>query len=565
MRVTFTGWRNTFGYAVTIGITVSFWAWTADACRAQQPPTQQPGPPPGQAPTQWVAQLPLLAQQAAPLPENAAKGKRGYRYRVAIPNEIPGADAPAIRVAPYDPQQPNAERLAVLERLYHGLPPLPPRIEPQPGPCGTPMTLAELQAMAIQRSPVIRQAEADVISARGVMIQAGTPQNPTAGFEGDTFGTGHTGGYQGLAVEQVVPTGGKLGLARAAREMDLKNAEVALRRTQFDVFTTIRTNYFATLVAAETLKINRALAEFTDQVYRVQIDRVKAGESAPYEPMQVRVLAFQAHAAVIQSVNAYLSAWRQLAAALCAPDMPPTQLAGDIIMPVPEVGYQAAWCWIMENSTRLLTARNSVYGAQFALTLARRTPWIPDVDVAAVVQRDFTTLPDQPCVYSLKGTVPLPLWDKNRGNILAAEGTLAHANQGYALARDTLATTLADAYARYDTNKVTVAYYRRDIIGDQVQSWRGLWERHQEDPDSVQFTDVVAAQQTLAQTIQTYTQTLAAQWQAVVDLGDLMEVDDLFQIGTMQSTTPLSPSEPLPPSEPVPAPLPNAPQPAPAQ
>jgi cobalt-zinc-cadmium efflux system outer membrane protein len=384
----------------------------------------------------------------------------------------------------------------------------------------------------VQRSPVVRQAEADVAAARGNMIQAGTVQNPQVGFEGDSIGTGHTGGYQGIDIEQQVPLGGKLRLARQAKEMDLRNAEVALRRTYFDLFTAVRTNYYATLVAAETVKINRALAEFTDQVYRVQIDRVKAGESAPYEPMQVRVLALQAHAAVVQSGNAYFSAWRQLAATLCAPEMPPTLLAGDIVMPVPNITYQAAWHWIMENSTRLMTARYSIASAQYSLVLARRVPWVPDMDLEAGIQRDFTTLPDQPWVYNLKARVPLPVFDQNRGNIMAAEGALARANHGYALARNTLASSLADAYSRYDANKITVDYYRKDIIRDQVQSWRGLWQRHQEDPDSVQFTDVVSAQQTLAQTIQTYAQTLGAQWQAVVDLADLMELDDMCQMGT---------------------------------
>ena len=96
-------------------------------------------------------------------------------------------------------------------------------------------------------------------------------------------------------------------------------------------------------------------------------------------------------------------------------------------------------------------------------------------------------------MYNLKARVPLPVFDQNRGNIMAAEGALARANHGYALARDTLASSLADAYSRYDANKITVDYYRKDIIRDQVQSWRGLWQRHQEDPDSVQFTDVVSA------------------------------------------------------------------------
>jgi cobalt-zinc-cadmium efflux system outer membrane protein len=532
MALTFSRWHKAFRSCIAICVAACLWtSMGADRCRAQEAAAAPSGSQQVLPPAELVARLSVLADQPQPA-ENAPKPQKGYRYRVAIPNEIPGADAPPIQVPAYNPQQPNAQRMAALEQLYHGLPPLPPRVELRPGPCGEPMTLAELQSMAVQRSPVIRQAEADVAAARGVMIQAGTVQNPAAGFEGDTIGTGHTGGQQGIDIDQSVPLGGKLHLARMAKEMDLHNAEVALRRTHFDVFTAVRTNYYATLVAAETLKINRALAEFTDAVYRVQIDRVKAGESAPYEPMQVRVLAFQAHAAVVQSTDAYLSAWRQLAATLCAPDMPPTLLIGDVSAPVPSVTYQAAWKWIMENSTRLMTARFSISSAQYSLVLARRVPWIPDMDAEITVQRDFTTLPDQPWVYSVKALVPLPVFDQNRGNIMAAEGALAHANHGYAVARDTLASTLADAYSRYDTNKITVDYYRKDIIRDQVQSWRGLWQRHQEDPDAVQFTDVVSAQQTLAQTIQTYAQTLGAQWQAVVDLADLMELDDVCQLGT---------------------------------
>ena len=95
-------------------------------------------------------------------------------------------------------------------------------------------------------------------------------------------------------------------------------------------------------------------------------------------------------------------------------------------------------------------------------------------------------------VYTIKATVPLPLFDRNRGNIMVAEGALARAEQAFAAARNSLANTLADAYSRYNSNKIMVDYYRRDIISDQVQSWRGLWERHQVDPDSVQFTDVVS-------------------------------------------------------------------------
>ena len=211
--------------------------------------------------------------------------------------------------------------------------------------------------------------------------------------------------------------------------------------------------------------------------------------------------------------------------------MLPTQLAGDIGMPVPNVTYADAWRWILEHHTRLITAQNSVAGAQYSLTLAHRTPWVPDLDLGAAIQRDFTTLPDQPMVYSIRATVPLPLFDRNRGNILAAEGALAAPSRG-ARRRAIVSPTrwltpiraITPTRLRWTTivgTSLATRCNRGEACGSGTRwgpGFRAVYRRRH-------------AQQTLAQTIQSYTQTLAAQWQAVVDLADLMEVDDLCQLG----------------------------------
>ena len=79
-------------------------------------------------------------------------------------------------------------------------------------------------------SPLIRQAASDVDAARGAMIQAGAYPNPHLGYECDNINTGRTAGYQGGNISQTIVTGGKLRLARAAAEVDVENAELALRR-----------------------------------------------------------------------------------------------------------------------------------------------------------------------------------------------------------------------------------------------------------------------------------------------------------------------------------------------
>ena len=73
----------------------------------------------------------------------------------------------------------------------------------------------------------------------------------------------------------------------------MQNAELTLRRTRNELITQVRSNYYAVLVARERIKVNRALSEFAEKVYRAQIGRTKTGQAAPYEPLQLRVLVLQ--------------------------------------------------------------------------------------------------------------------------------------------------------------------------------------------------------------------------------------------------------------------------------
>ncbi len=57
-----------------------------------------------------------------------------------------------------------------------------PAVGPPPAPGKAPLTLAELQGIAVTHSPLIRQAAADVDAARGAMIQAGAYPNPHVGL-----------------------------------------------------------------------------------------------------------------------------------------------------------------------------------------------------------------------------------------------------------------------------------------------------------------------------------------------------------------------------------------------
>ena len=94
---------------------------------------------------------------------------------------------------------------------------------------------------------------------------------------------------------------------------------------------------------------------------------------------ELRPLALQARLLFIQARNQSLASWKQLAAALGLPDMPPSQLEGRVDLPVPVFDYHAV-LGRLDQHTDVLTAYNNIQKAKYQLELAKVTP-LPDVDV----------------------------------------------------------------------------------------------------------------------------------------------------------------------------------------
>lgn len=490
-----------------------------------QPPQPQSAPPQDDHAARPV-QGGLLPRVATLQPEQKPP------QRLIVPPGLPGADVPPITKFPEEP----AQRKHYLQKLFPPLPPAPRLAPTAPGPEGRPMTLADLQQLAALYSPAVKSAEAAVEAAKGAAKQAGAYPNPAFFFEQDTVGTG-PGGYEGFGLHQSVKTGNKLKLQQAAAVMDLLNAKLALKRAYTDLANQVRTNYFAMLVALESVKIYEALYEFTNEIYRVQVELAEGGPAAPYEPLLLRPLAIQARFNLIQAQNQYLASWKQLAATLGLRDMPPTELAGRVDMPVPVFEYNEVLARVLARHTDVLTAFNSIEKARFNLELAKVTP-VPDVDLNILAQKDYTA-PHNQIVHSLQVSVPVPIFDQNLGGIKQAEGMLAQAAAGPDQARNSLTITLADAFNRYQTARENVDIAMQQIR-DQIRAYRALYERRMRGPmGDVGFGDVVTAQQTLAGYIASYVTALGLQWTAVNDVANLLQTDDLFQVGPKEEMFPV--------------------------
>ncbi len=496
----------------------------------------------GSSPLQQVSMVQADSQPDQPDKERekALKAIEERLKRLRIPEAVPGSETPFITW----PEDRKGQE-AMVKKLYPPLPKLPAEPKPQPGPNGRPYTLADLHQIAAANSPQLRQAVSDVEAARGMLIQARAYPNLTLGWNVQPSNDGSTAGLQGPFIDQRIVGFGKLKLAAAAAEKDLNNAELALRRARSDLATSVRNAYYAVLVAQETVRVTKALANFTDEVYLAQADMLLGRLiTAPYEPATLRSQAWTVRLALNQAIAAYIYSWKELVAAIGLRQLPLTEVAGRIDRFIPYYDYDTVLAHVLRNHTDVLTARNAVDKSRYNRQLAQITPY-PDMDINVSVLKEYSLLPKQ-FVHTVTLGFPLPIWDRNRGNIMATEAAEVRASEEPHRVEMALTNALGIAYTNYKNNLDALEYYRRYILPDQVRTYRGVFERRRIDP-LLGFVDLVTAQQSLASNVTTYLGILGTLWTSVVSVADLLQTDDLFQLSQPRELPVLPDLETLPP------------------
>ncbi|MFO0011269.1 MAG: TolC family protein, partial [Planctomycetota bacterium] len=258
-----------------------------------------------------------------------------------LPPELPGADTEPL-VVPSMRDLDAPQQRETIRRIFPELRPSETNLDAVPEAIEPRLTLESLHTLAHQNHPSLRSAAAAVESARGLMIQAGLPPNPKVGFQGDTINTAYTGGYQGAYLTQTIITARKLGLAAEAAAVDYANAVIAQRKIWVQVTSRIRRAYFQVLASRERVRLANALFHLASRAYDAQVELVAAGEAAPYEPLQLRVLTTQARASLVRAQQDAIAAWRSLAAATGVPDYQVSAIEGSIDCAVPSISYEEA-------------------------------------------------------------------------------------------------------------------------------------------------------------------------------------------------------------------------------
>ena len=388
-----------------------------------------------------------------------------------------------------------------------------------------PLSLADLERLALDRNPTLAQAESQIDAARGRAVQAGMWPNPSVGYTAEEVSNSATirGGEHGLFIEQVFPLGGKRGASRAVFERETDRA-TAVRDTQrMGVLTAVRALYYEALVAARRVDVRDGLAALSREAVDVTRRLANVGAADRPDLLSAEIEAEEAGVALVEARAEETGVWRRLAQVVGNPGLVVTPLNGDADAGLPVIDYDTAVVATLTGSPELAAARAAVERAMAALARAKKEP-IPDLVVRGGPRYNRELLDPGPRPVGWEAFldigVRLPLWDRNQGAVGAAAADVARARSEITRLELSLRVELSEVFERYSTSAARATTYRDAILPDAAEAHGLFLARYGEMAGA--YPQVLIAQRTLFQVTERYLDALADAWRSAVLIEGLL-------------------------------------------
>lgn len=344
------------------------------------------------------------------------------------------------------------------------------------------VTLEQVEKMASETNPTLRQAEAEIRAAKARQEQAGLFPNPSVGYTGDEIRGGSIGGgKQGFFVQQTIVTAGKLGKNRAVYGSEAKLAEIEAQEQRTRVETAVKMSFLRVLAAQEWLDTRRDLAKIAENVAQTQRELLNTGQADESEVLEAEVEAERARMAARMQENTLREEWRSLAAVIGQPDLPVTTVAGDLEKGWPELNEEQVVDAIAKQSPAVQIAATAAGRAQALLAQAQREP-VPDIQVRAGLEYNHELLGTVPFATGWEGlaeaSVELPLFNRNQGNIAAARAGIDRAEQEKTRVALTLRERAATVVDEYANAKLMAVEYRDEMLPQAKKAYSLLVDKY---------------------------------------------------------------------------------------
>ncbi len=380
-----------------------------------------------------------------------------------------------------------------------------------------PLTIWDIEQLALSHNPSLMRAQAMVNAARGNWVQVGLPFNPSVGYLGQQLGSGGRAEQHGLLIQQEFVRGRKRELNRAVAEQDIVAAQQQLASQEQRVLTDVRLAFNEALLAQRRLELTHDLASIAQKGVETVDALRKAGESSRIDQLQAGMELQSADILVVSSQNRQAATRRSLAAVIGLSDLPPGELSGDLeTIPVDQT-WSESLERLLTTSPEISTAAANIERSRWALQRALAEP-IPNWTLQGVVMSDNGIDGKTDGIVQL--TMPLPLYNRNQGAIQQSRAAVVAAEHALALLELRLQNQLAPVYERYASATNQVRKYREQILPAAKESLELVRQGHK--AGEFPFLYLLNAQRTYFQTNLQYLDALRELRSSAIEIDGLL-------------------------------------------
>ncbi|MFC7410376.1 TolC family protein [Hydrogenophaga atypica] len=376
-----------------------------------------------------------------------------------------------------------------------------------------PLSLAKAIELALEGNPEVAAAKRQLEATEGQVLQGRSRPNPDLAYSlEDARSKTRTQSWQ---LNLPLELGGKRAARTKAAEKSREQAQAQLAELKATVRANIAAAYFDVLTAQERLvlaKDSAALAKSsTDSVAK----RVEAGKVSPVEESKARVAEAGVRVELAQAASEQRNALSRLFALLGRIDAPFTVLEGKAEN-LPSVPSLVDLQPLISSSSGVVLARIEV-DRRKALTDLEESKRVPDVSVSVGMQRSNET---QRNVLLFGVSVPLPVFDRNQGNLLEALKLEDKARDELQAATVRLHSEVAQARERLSTITAEVQSLQQEVLPGAKSAYDAATIGFEN--GKFNFLEVLDAQRTYFTAKSQYLKALGEAHRAAADIDRLL-------------------------------------------
>ena len=378
------------------------------------------------------------------------------------------------------------------------------------------VTLRDALALALAHNPQLGIYPYDLRAADALILQAGLRPNPELSVEvEDVGGRGERRGFDAaqttIGISQPVELGGKRAKRTRVASLDKELVQWDYRAARLDVMREATRAFIAVLAAQEGLALAERLLELSRQAQTAVAQRVKAGKDSPVDELRADV-AFSESRIERQNAQKALTAARHTLAAVWGSRSPAFERVGGDFYQTSEPPPLAEMAAATANNPDLARWQTEEDRRRAALRLEKAHA-VPDIAVGGAVRR-YEQTDDGAFVFGL--SLPLPLFNRNQGGILAATAELGKARRQYEAAQVRISAALSEAVSALAAAYDQVTILHNDVLPKAQRAFEAARQGYQQ--GKFDYLHLLDTQRTLFQTQAQYVSSTEAYHKALADV-----------------------------------------------